>query len=146
MNAGIIHHRWTDRVTWAALALWGVIHVIGGASLLAASTAEGLRTLAPRADTPAPSPTGDAAEALLRFHALNIVLAGLAVVVLTVWWVQSRVSWRRDVALAIAVALDIGLIAFVVGPGLLPATQGLIGPVLVAVAAVAMATSRPLAA
>jgi hypothetical protein len=134
---------WSHRATWAALGLWGAIHVIGGASLLAASTTDGLDTLAPDAATAAPAAPGDGAEALLRFHALNIVLGGVAVLVLIVWWARSQVRWRRDVALVTAVALDVGLTAFLVGPGLLPASQGLIGPLLVAIAAVAIATTRP---
>jgi hypothetical protein len=134
---------WSNRATWAALGLWGAIHVIGGASLLAASTTDGLDSLAPDAATAAPINPGDGAEAVLRFHALNIALGGFAVLVLTVWWARSQVRWRRDVALATAVALDIGLIAFLVGPGLLPASQGLIGPLLVVIAAAAIATTRP---
>lgn len=137
---------WSSRATWAALGLWGAIHVIGGASLLGASTTDGLDTLAPDAATAAPLTPGDGAEALLRFHALNIVLGGLAVLVLTVWWARSQVRWPRDVALATAIALDIGLIAFLVGPGLLPASQGLIGPLLVVIAAGAIATTRPTSA
>lgn len=134
---------WSHRATWAALGLWGATHVIGGTSLLVASTTEGIDTLAPDAATPAPVAPGEGAEALLRFHALNIVLGGLAVLVLIVWWARRRVRWHRDVALATAIVLDIGLIAFLVGPGLLPADQGLIGPLLVVVAAGAIATTRP---
>lgn len=137
---------WSNRATWAALGLWGVIHVIGGASLLAASTTDGLDTLAPDAATAAPITPGDGAEAVLRFHGLNIVLGGLAVLVLIVWWTRSHVRWRRDVALTTAIALDIGLIVFLVGPGLLPASQGLLGPLLVVIAAGAIAATRPTAA
>ena len=134
---------WSERATLLALGLWGAIHVIGGASLIAASTTEGLDTLAPDANDPAPAIPGDAADALLRFHALNIVLGGLAVLMLIIWWARSQVRWRRDTALATAAALDIGLITFLVAPGLLPVTQGMIGPVLVAIAATTIATTRP---
>lgn len=133
---------WSTRATLAALGLWGAVHIVGGASLLVTSTTDGLDTLAPEAASAAPSVPGEGAEALLRFHALNIALGGLAVLVLIVWWARSAVQWRRDVALATAIALDIGLVAFLVGPGLLPAGQGLIGPVLVAVAAGAVVAAR----
>lgn len=134
---------WPNRATFAALGLWGAIHVIGGASLLAASTTHGLDTLAPDAAAAAPDAPGDGAQALLRFHALNIVLGGVAVLVLIWWWAHSQVRWRRDVALAIAIALDIGLVGFLVAPGLLPASQGLIGPFLVVIAVGAIAIARP---
>lgn len=135
-------HSWADRGAAVALALWGAIHVAGGVSLLVAPTTDGLDTLAPAASTTAPATPGDAAEALLRFHALNIGLGGLAVLVLVAWWARSRVDWRRDVALAIAVALDIGLLVFLVGPGLLPVSQGLVGPALALTATVAVVSSR----
>lgn len=143
MSTTTIRRTWSNRATWAALGSWGAIHVVGGVSLLAASTTDGLDTLAPDATTSAPGAPGEGAEALLRFHALNIVLGGLAVLVLIVWWARSQVRWRRDVALATAIALDIGLIAFLVGPGLLPVGQGLVGPLLVVIAAGAIATNRP---
>lgn len=143
MSTTATRRSWSTRATWASLGLWGAIHVIGGASLLATSTTDGLDTLAPDATAAAPLAPGEGAEALLRFHALNVALGGLAVLALIVWWARSQVRWRRDVALATAVALDIGLIAFLVGPGLLPASQGLIGPILVAIAATAIGTARP---
>jgi hypothetical protein len=62
---------------------------------------------------------------------------------LIAWWTRSQVRWRRDTALATAAALDIGLILFLVAPGLLPVTQGMIGPLLVAIAATAIATKQP---
>lgn len=131
--------RWPRRLvdaTAAVLALWGLIHVLGGLSLLVASTAEGIDTLAPGADAPAPADPGQGAAGLLRFHALNVGLAGAAVLVLAVAWWRSGARWTRDVALALAVGFDVGLIAFLVLPGLLPASQGLVGPVLAGLALV----------
>ena len=54
-----------------------------------------------------------------------------------------RCSWTTA-ALAIAAALDVGLVLFLVIPNVLPASQGLIGPVLVAVVAVAAFGGRRL--
>ncbi len=45
-------------------------------------------------------------------------------------------------AVLVAIGLDIGLIAFLVGPGLLPVTQGLVDPVLIVVALAAVAVPR----
>ena len=132
-NASIGRAGWT---TLVALAMWGLVHVAGGVSLLVAGTREGLETLGPNSTSTVPPEPGDTVEALLRFHSLNIVLGGLAVLTLTGSWWRSRAQWQLGTAVAIAVALDIGLIAFFVVPDVLPASQGLIGPVLVLVAAV----------
>ncbi len=91
-HANTTRRVWSDRTTTLALGLWGAVHVIGGASLLAASTTDGLDALAPDAATVAPTVPGEGTEALLRFHALNIVLGGLAVFVLIVWWARSQVQ------------------------------------------------------
>lgn len=124
-------------VALTALALWGLVHVIGGVSLLVADTGDGLGTLGPNATASVPNNPGDTAEALLRFHSLNIVLGGIAVLGLTAAWWRTRHRWQLDVAIAVAAALDVGLIAFFVIPEVLPANQGLIGPVLAIVAAAA---------
>lgn len=131
----------TSRAGWVALtalALWGLVHVIGGVSLLVADISDGLETLGPNVTGTVPANPGDAAEALLRFHSLNIVLGGIAVLALTAAWWRTRHRWQLDVAVAVAAALDIGLIAFFVIPDVLPASQGLIGPVLVIVAVAAV--------
>jgi hypothetical protein len=126
--------RLADAVVSIGLGLWGVIHVLGGVSLLLTDTVSGLETLGP--DRQAPTDPGAAAEGLLRFHALNVALGGLAVLVLVAYARGRRCSWTTT-ALAIAAALDVGLVLFLVVPHVLPASQGLIGPVLVAVAAAA---------
>ena len=51
MSGQATRRGWSERATLLALGLWGAIHVIGGASLIAASTTEGLDTLAPDAPT-----------------------------------------------------------------------------------------------
>jgi len=121
-------------IALAALTLWGLVHVIGGTTLLVADTHDGLETLGPNVDATVPTDPGDATEALLRFHSLNIVLGGLGVLALAATWWRTRNRWQLDIALAIAAALDIGLIAFFVIPDVLPASEGLIGPLLVAIA------------
>lgn len=122
---------WSARLALAGLGAWGLIHIAGGVSLLAADTTEALDTLAPNATTAAPDSLGDATTAVVRFHALNIALGGVAVLLLAVLWYRHRRRWMRDAALGIAVTLDVGLVVFLVGPGLLPVSQGFIGPALV---------------
>jgi hypothetical protein len=126
-----------SRARWialAALTIWALVHVIGGITLLVADTNDGLETLGPNAAGTVPTDPGDAAEALLRFHSLNIALGGIGVLALTAAWWRTCNRWQLDIAVAVAAALDVGLIAFFVIPDVLPATQGLIGPVLVVIA------------
>jgi hypothetical protein len=115
------------------LVAWGVVHVAGGISLLVSDTSTGLETLGPNASDSVPAMPGEAAESLLRFHSLNILLGGIAVLGLAIAWWRTRNRWQLDVAVTVAAALDIGLIAFLVIPGVLPASQGLIGPTLVVI-------------
>ena len=128
---------WAARVAMAGLLLWGLVHVAGGFSLLAADTVEGLETLGPNASDSVPTEPGDATTGLLRFHSLNIAIGGIAVTALAAVWWRRRTRWQLDVAVAVAAALDIGLVLYLVVPGILPAGQGLIGPVLVAISATA---------
>jgi hypothetical protein len=116
------------------LVAWGIVHVVGGISLLVSDTTTGLETLGPNASASVPPMPGEAAESLLRFHSLNILFGGLAVLGLAIAWWRRRNRWQLDVAVTVAAALDVGLIAFLVIPGVLPANQGLIGPTLVVVA------------
>lgn len=135
---------WASWLALIALVLWGLVHIAGGISLLIVETADGLETLGPNVTGTVPSDPGEAAEALLRFHSLNIALGGVAVLVLAVLWWRTRNRWQLDVAVVVAAALDVGLIAFFVIPDVLPASQGLIGPVLVVIAAVgAHRSGRP---
>jgi len=122
---------WTALI---ALALWGLVHIVGGLSLLVANPADGLETLGPNATDTVPTIPGDATEALLRFHSLNIALGGAAVLTLAGCWWRGQKRWQLDIAVVVAAALDVGLLAFFVIPDILPATQGLIGPILVIVA------------
>lgn len=124
------------------LGLWGVIHIAGGLSLLVDGSADALRTLGPNSTDSVPALPGEATAALVRFHSLNILLGGVAVLGLSIAWWRSRTDWQLACAVGIAAALDIGLIAFMVLPGILPADQGLIGPVLVAIAAIAALALR----
>jgi hypothetical protein len=126
--------RWSAPLAAAGLVLWGLIHIAGGISLLVADTADGLQTLGPNAADTVPAAPGRAAASLLRFHGLNIAFAGAAVLGLALAWWRYRSRWPLDVAIATAAALDVGLIMVLVAPGVLPATQGLIGPLLVIVA------------
>lgn len=127
----------TTRGGWlalVALVLWGLVHIAGGISLLIANATDGLETLGPNVTGTVPTDPGDAAEALLRFHSLNIALGGAGVLALAISWWRTRNRWQLDVAVVVAAALDVGLIAFFVVPDVLPASQGLIGPVLVVIA------------
>lgn len=133
---------WAARIAMTGLLLWGLVHIAGGLSLLVAGTVDGLETLGPNATDSVPATPGDTAAGLLRFHSLNIAIGGIAVTGLVVTWWRRRTRWQLDVALAVAAALDIGLVAYLVIPGILPASQGLIGPVLVAISAGAAFQAR----
>ena len=133
------HTTWPGRLAAAILGLWGLLHVVGGASLLVLDGREGLETLAPDAQQPASGGSLEAAAAMVHFHGLNIALGGAAVLALAAWWAMRGQTWRLGTAVGLAVALDVGLLIYLVAPGYLPAGQGLLGPALLGIGLVALA-------
>lgn len=133
---------WPARAAMVGLLLWGLVHIAGGLSLLFADTVDALETLGPNTTDSVPAVPGDATAGLLQFHSLNIAIGGVAVTGLAIAWWRRRTRWQLAVAVAIAAGLDIGLIAYFVIPGILPARQGLIGPVLVVISAAAAIRAR----
>ncbi len=133
---------WSDRMAAGSLGLWGAVHVVGGVSLATMTATEGLETLGPNAATPAPASPGDAASALLHFHGFNIAVAGVVVLVLAVTWLRGGAGWQLGVALALALALDVGLVLYLLGPGLMPVVEGLPGPALLLLAVAPLAVAR----
>lgn len=142
MSPRATRSRWGDRVTAASLGLWGAVHVLGGGTLATMTATEGLATLGPNAATVAPSQPGQAAAALLHFHGFNIAVAGIVVLVLAVTWLRGGAAWQLGVALGLAFVLDIGLVLYLLGPGLMPVAEGLPGPILLLLALVPLATSQ----
>lgn len=137
--------RWTKPTT-VALLLWGLLHVVGGTILMITAAADPLAALqslgsaAPAADLPLDP--GPVTGAVIGFHGLNILWAGLAVTVLSVRW-----SWRSypkgvPTSLLIAGAADIGLIGYLLIPGFMRLSEGVWGPLLLAIAASGAALAR----
>lgn len=105
--------------------LWGLIHVLGGFVMLQALADGGaeayLRTVAtvdPSGASLVP-PDGSPAQAILGFHAWNILWVGLCVSVVAV--VLNRRSSRVGywVNLALVSGADLGLLFFLVLPGVM---------------------------
>lgn len=131
------------RMAIGALGVWGLVHIVGGAALIAAGFegATSALTMLGTGLTPPPGPidgtTATAVEGLVQFHGLNVLLGGIAVTVLA--W-RARTSWTKSVAPALLVvaALDLGLVVFLLAPGVMAIGDGLPGPVLLVVALAAV--------
>lgn len=126
-----------------SIAAWGVLHILGGALLLTTTVGDGPREtlldLGSAADPQAiPSEPGSVVEAVLGFHALNIVWFGLAALILA--WRGSMRSVRDG--LVVMAAADAGLLLFLLGPAHLRLAEGIWGPLLLVVAATAYMWSR----
>ncbi len=114
--------------------LWGLLHLAGGAAILAALTsgpADGY-SLYQQSGGDYPALAG----AILAYLAFIILVSGLAVTVLSV-----RMSWRNEdlglfANLVIAGLLDLGLITFLVIPGFVSWPEAGIGLVLLVAGAV----------
>lgn len=119
-------------------ALWGVIHIIGGAVLLqAALTGADAFVRAQVGSSPvalpplgAQGPALSVASGVFAFHAFNLTWLGL-----TVLCVAILLNWRNVPAgywlnLALVGFTDVGLVLFIVTPGVMPWADAWIGPVL----------------
>ena len=119
--------------------LWGLVHVVGGASLLATLRSDGAAALLRAFATAEPGSVPDAvpavAGAVAGFHAWNLLWIGALVVI-----VALRVR-RRDpetalwLNLALAGFADVGLVFALLLPGHMPWIEGSPGLVLFALAA-----------
>ena len=100
MSAAAIHRASSSRIrwqnaAWISTALWGLLHVVGGAALLATTLFDGgragLDSLGSSA-SPAGIGTepGPVAEAVLSFHGFDILGAGIAVLVLALTVMRSE--------------------------------------------------------
>lgn len=128
----------TSRTGAIFYALWGVIHVIGGAVLLQATFSGADAFLRAQAGGSAPAPatfSSDArtltiASGVFAFHAFNLMWIGVVVAV-----VAMRLNWRNSAAgywvnLALVGFTDLGLVLFIVGPGVMTWADAWIGPAL----------------
>ena len=147
---GINHHSFVEMKRYAHRAgatfflLWGILHVVGGAALLATSMTDGAQGMLGMIDNGAAAsgvgsiPTG-IADGLARFHAFNLLWMGLLVSGIAI-----RMNWKNSWAgywinLVVVVAADVGLLVYFVAPGYMPAADAIPGPLLAGLA-VAFAT------
>jgi hypothetical protein len=119
-------------------ALWGLVHVIGGAVLLRAALGGtdaflraqlGSSPLEPSALSDH-GPTLTVAGGVFAFHAFNLAWLGLLAV-----FVALRLNWYNSAAgywlnLALVGFTDLGLVLFLVAPGVMSWADAWIGPVL----------------
>jgi len=128
-------------------ALWGLLHVAGGAVQLATLNREGgialtrlISSARPLGATDASVP--DAAAAFMGMGAFNILWIGLLVTVIAV-----RLNWRNSrlgywLNLGIVGATDLGLLVALLLPGTMAWSDGGLGLSLYAVALLASSLGR----
>jgi hypothetical protein len=128
----------SSRIGAICYALWGVIHIIGGAVLLQAAL-EGTDAFV-RAqvggsllDVGALSGSGSTVtvvSSVFAFHAFNLTWLGLLAGFIAVrlnWYNASVGYWLN---LALVGFTDLGLVLFIVGPGVMSWADAWIGPAL----------------
>jgi hypothetical protein len=116
----------STRVATALFFLWGVVHVLGGGAMLVAAQdpqAYLAMVATGRVAASAVTAPGDPAVAVFAFHAWNIVWAGLMVSVIAIVLNGRNSRAGYWVNMAIVSGADIGLLLFLVVPGVMsPAT------------------------
>jgi hypothetical protein len=130
----------SSRIGATCYAFWGVIHVIGGALLLRAAlmgpdaflrAQVGSSTVA-LGDLGAHVPALTIAGSVFAFHAFNLAWLGLlaTVIALRLNWFNSPSGYWLN--LALVGFTDLGLVLFIVGPGVMSWADAWIGPALFA--------------
>ncbi len=114
--------------------LWGALHVLGAAVLLQQST-DGPSTMLTTigSGTPVaeiPQITDELATAVLAYYAWNLLWIGAFVLVMAI-----RQNWKNSpmgywLNLALVSAVDLGLIIFLIAPGYMALSDGLMGVIL----------------
>lgn len=107
----------TARSGAVAFALWGLLHIGGGASILAAALGDPAQGYAFYRDAAGPFPP--VAGAILTYFAFLLIVAGAAVLAVAIGlnWRNSRVGLAANTAFIGAV--ELGLILFLLLPGYL---------------------------
>lgn len=133
-------HNRATRIGAVFYALWGIIHVLGGATQLLTLRSQGpgaLMGLIATAGPPDPTTVSipPAAAAFMGMGAWNILWIGLLVTIVAV-----TLNWRNDrlgywLNLGVVLATDLGLLTALLLPGHMAWTDGLIGIVLFLLAA-----------
>jgi len=129
------------RIGAVAFILWGVVHILGGASMLFTLSSDGgSAALAMLADNVSveslPAATHPVVDSLYAFHAWNLLWIGVLVSVIGI-----RKNWINDMGgywlnVAVVAAADAGLIYFLILPGHMSFAAGSPGIILFAVALV----------
>lgn len=125
------------RTAVGSMVLWGLLHVVGGVFLVASAQGTGSDAIAAYATALPPVDLTDTASqavtALVGFHGFNIAAAGVAVTTLA--WLRRRdmrSRWRTP--LVVAAVADIGLVVFLLIPGVMSAADGAPGIALLLIA------------
>jgi|CXWL01.1.fsa_nt_gi hypothetical protein len=119
----------------AIYVIWGIIHIFGGGTLLADAVSDnptkalfGFGSAMPESSI---SPVSDPVTAsVISFHSFDLVWMGILVTIIaiTMNWKNSKTGFLINTAI-IAFA-DLGLIIFMLIPGIVKVEEGLIGPLL----------------
>jgi hypothetical protein len=137
------------RIGAVSYALWGAIHVLGGTVLLLAALEGPERFLSAQTSfelTPGALAVQEdvrtAMSGVFAFHAFNLLWLGLlalAVAIRANWEGSATGYWLN---LAVVGFTDLGLLLFIVRPGVISLSEAWIGPLLLALALVFSTLAR----
>lgn len=125
----------THRFGAICYALWGILHILGGAAILATLQTDGGAAalamfgtaLAPEA---LPASSSTVVDGLMAYHSFNIVWFGIVVTIVAV-----RLNWVNSLAgywinLILVSLVDLGLFFTQVFPGRIAVGDAMIGAIL----------------
>ena len=138
--------RFYARLGAGLFVAWGLLHVLGGAMILASSLSDAGAALRDMASGAAAGDVGagmsPVAGALLSYHAFNLTWLGALVAL-----IGATLNWRNDGAgfwlnFSIVGMVDLGLAVWFLRTGYITLSEGLIGVTLFAGAALISGAAR----
>jgi hypothetical protein len=114
--------------------LWGIIHILGGLSLLVTVKSEGLNAFFAQIASASPleTPVQDSKviSSVAASHSFNLFWMGLMCCIVAIEGNFKNKRYAYWVNMGLAGFADIGLIVFSLAPGHLSLAEGLTGPTL----------------
>ncbi len=136
-----------DRIGAGFFFLWGIVHLLGGASLLATLQTGGAAAILRDLGSAVPATVSEAvppiAGAVAGFHAWNMLWVGALVAIIAVTVGRRHRDTGLWLNLVLAGCADLGLIFALLLPGYMRLSEGMIGIVLFVLAAAFSLMGRP---
>jgi hypothetical protein len=135
-NPDVIMSLNAQKIAVVLFVLWGLLHIVGGATMAFTQGADVLKLIGSSlAASELPDKVDPATSGILKFHGYNMLWLGVLVTILAIGMWQRADPTRFWISMFVVGAADIGLVLFLLAPGVMAPGDGWAGPLLWVLAA-----------